>query len=229
MKKAGALCLVFLAIAIAIFFIHNISADIVDVDYGNPENTKVLGINPSNIPQSSEEFQNASFTWLRNAWDKLIKNSKILGPIIEFLNPMFRVFTGYKFEVSLEFFVALILSLVLLVVYFRGINSFYNDSLVSFAIASLISVISTSAGLMHKIVPKVLTALSSNAKVISFFIISFLIIIIIDYAYRTHRKSVKEKALENLGKTERKMNESAERLESVTEGMEEAKEAYDEN
>mgnify|MGYP001598344042 CR=1 FL=1 len=229
MKKAGAFCLLLLAIVLTIFLIHNISADIVDVDYSNPENTRVLGINPSDVPQSPEEFQKSSFTWLKKAWDNLIKNSKILGPIIEFLNPMFRVFTGYEFEISLEFFVALILSLVLLVIYFRGINSFYNDSLVSFTIASLISVISASAGLMHKIVPKVLTALSSNAKIISFFIISFLIIIIIDYSYRIHRKSIKEKALENLGRTEKKMNESSERLESITEGMEEAKDAYDKN
>lgn len=227
MKKAGAVCLIVLSIVLAIFLVHIISAELVSVDYANPENTKVLGINPSDVPQTPEEFQNASFAWLKTAWDKLIKNSKVLGPVIEFLNPMFRVFTGYEFAMSLEFFVALVLSIVLLVVYFRGINVFYNDSLISFAIAVLVSVIASSAGLMRKVVPKILGALSSKWKVISFFVVSFIIIIIIDYFYRAYRNRNKERALQNLGKTEEKVRKSAEQLEGMAEGMEEAKKEYD--
>jgi len=180
-------------------------------------------LNPDNAEQNLENLKNktlSSSEYIKQEWDKIIKNNPFLSAIFKVLNPILKTFIGYEFSMEVAFFVALVTSLVVFAFVFEGTNSFWGEQLGALAISLLFMIILAASGFQRMIVPKIMIVLDNVWKIISFIVIGLLLIVLMDYVKKTIKKRKKEKALENLPKTERKINRASNKLEGVMKGME---------
>ncbi len=64
-----------------------VSADLVNINQQNPEETTIAGINPLNVPTTPEELKNQTSQYLKKEWGKLLRDDtstlgKIAAPIL---------------------------------------------------------------------------------------------------------------------------------------------------
>lgn len=225
-KKNQAISILLGVFALMILFFCIYSHSLIVSANITAENLETAQQKLENLPQTPEDVAATSSSYLAK-WQKAIAESKAWQTVLAILNPVLRVFSGYEFSLSLEFLVAIVISLVILIFWTNGIDMFYDNLLMSFAIGFLMTVITSAAGLTKAIAPKIILIIDVLWKKVTFFIIALLIIAIIQSFNIYYKKQAKEKALENLPKTEKEIKGAAESLKAVMKGMEDVKKGYD--
>jgi len=128
MKKIGVLFIIF---SILILSILTISADLINIDTANPEETEILGINPTDAPDSPEELQEQSSEYLKKEWGKILANNKVTAPILEVYgkispttDPIFRHSIGMEPSISWLFLLTFIIWISLVIYAIRIVGVF---------------------------------------------------------------------------------------------------------
>jgi len=221
MKKLGTIIILsLLLVNILVLTTQQIKADIINTNPENPNEVEVLGINPANLPENPDDLKDQSATYLKQELMKVI-------PVIGKINPFLKAVTGYEFNLSFEFGLALIISLILWVAASTGINLFYKNPPVSLLIGFLLTIIANNGGLNKEIVPKI-AELINDPKTGWFFLgIGIFTIILINLLGKYYKKIERERAIENLGKSEKDLKKSSQNLSGIVEGMKDIKKGAD--
>jgi len=224
MKKVG----IIIILIIAIVFLPLISSLIKAQEQipGEQLDPNKLGsIDSVNLSDLNDKTQ---IEYIEQSWDDLKTRNPAVSQTSDIVSPFMKAFTGYDFDISVAFIIALIISIVYCYFIYNGVSAFWDNGLATLAIAVISTIILNAIGLTRDIVPKIESMIQWTTRNIIFLIIGAIILILlfrwINRKLKASKKaSDKEKADENFKKASEKISNIAEGMQGkgIYEGLDE--------
>jgi len=145
--KKSILYLFIIGLLILSLIIPFISADPINIDTKNPENTNIAGLNSADIPESQEELQQESINYLKQEWTEVLEKYPIgkfflkIGKIFEYFNPLWKIILGIEYSFSWAFLFSLVIWVTIVWFFYMPLSAIIENKVLALISALLVGFI----------------------------------------------------------------------------------------